>query len=392
MSKSSKISFDEQRLLTYFKKNKEACAAIFDVGTRAIRLLVAPKNVPGIWKSYSFCNIATLTELGSAVNPFADNKLDTKSRNYKKTIDFLKLFKKIIVSEGVSENDIHAVGTAVFRIISNQNDVINDIQKQTGIRLEIISDEDEARYSLYSVFGTVRMLRDDIRPVEDVSDDDALLLIDQGGGSTEVSYMFLTDDTKYEVHSFEKLGTVALENDFYKMGHNGKYIDPTVNNSHIDVQIKRVRSKSHKIIDSWPGYPSLNNKRIHAYAMGAVATNMFPNTNNYKVHNKLCPVEEMEHKLNTQLVERFQKRLAMPYREQRVKLLYKMMQMAEFTPDRITNVEKFQKQVSMLKHTITMLYGLPVYIEILRKFDLAEMRICGYGLRYGVYCFYYLNK
>ena len=34
---------------------------------------------------------------------------------------------------------------------------------------------------------------------------------------------------------------------------------------------------------------------------------------------------------------------------------------------------------------LVSLYGLPVYIKMLDKFGAKEMRIAGYGLRYGVY-------
>ena len=38
-----------------------------------------------------------------------------------------------------------------------------------------------------------------------------------------------------------------------------------------------------------------------------------------------------------------------------------------------------------LKDSVLLVYGLPVYQEVLRRFGLDKLRVCGYGLRYGVF-------
>ena len=35
------------------------------------------------------------------------------------------------------------------------------------------------------------------------------------------------------------------------------------------------------------------------------------------------------------------------------------------------------------------LYGPPVYVRVLKRFNLDYLRICGYGLRYGAYVWQY---
>ena len=55
--------------------------AIFDIGTRAIRVLVGPKeisNLPSDWNSQHFFNSSILTNLGEDID--VKNKLSPQSR------------------------------------------------------------------------------------------------------------------------------------------------------------------------------------------------------------------------------------------------------------------------------------------------------------------------
>ena len=144
--------------------------AAIDIGTNAARLLVGevmPKDQSFFIKKISYTRIPL--RLGEDV--FESGKV---SKN--KVDDFLKTMKAFkLISEIFDVQEVRAVSTSAMREATNANKIIDRIKEETGIKLEIISGDEEASL-IFSNFFTMEL---------DLSV--PFVVIDVGGGSTELS-------------------------------------------------------------------------------------------------------------------------------------------------------------------------------------------------------------
>ena len=144
--------------------------AAIDIGTNAARLLVGEvmsKDQSFFIKKISYTRIPL--RLGEDV--FESGKV---SKN--KVDDFLKTMKAFkLISEIFDVQEVRAVSTSAMREATNANKIIDRIKEETGIKLEIISGDEEASL-IFSNFFTMEL---------DLSV--PFVVIDVGGGSTELS-------------------------------------------------------------------------------------------------------------------------------------------------------------------------------------------------------------
>ena len=141
-----------------------------DIGTNAARLLVGEvdKNKKRLYvKKVSYTRIPL--RLGEDV-------FDEGSISKKKASDFVKTIQAFrLISEIFDVQSLRAVATSAMREARNADKVIQKIQKETGVTIEIISGQEEADL----IFGNFEVL--------DIDRDIPFIVIDVGGGSTEVS-------------------------------------------------------------------------------------------------------------------------------------------------------------------------------------------------------------
>lgn len=358
---------DLQRLAGWMQNNPGPHAGVFDIGTRAARLLVGPAAVPEVpWRKDSFYNTAVLTNLGAEVDTYAP-RLDPEGRAFRTLVSFMRDFKHLMGHLGVRDGDLDAVGTAVFRWLENRDEIIDRLEQETGVRLKVIEDHDEARLSLASVAFT-HTFAANRRELPQINDGDAILLLDQGGGSMEVSYVIAGALMQSDVHSFDMLGTTALRTRFFELGPEGSKVDPELNRNRISTQNRRIRAYIEDELQRWGGYPDIEGRRIHAYGMGSALTKaMARKVNNFNAHNRLAKVSKMN-----QFVE--DHCAVLDQSNQQVRTIYKIL-----------SQDRLDRRAEDLAGLMVTLYGLPVYASVLERFGVEELRICGYGLRYGAY-------
>ncbi len=144
--------------------------AAIDIGTNAARLLVGEvmsKDQSFFIKKISYTRIPL--RLGEDV--FESGKV---SKN--KVDDFLKTMKAFkLISEIFDVQEVRAVSTSAMREATNADKIIDSIKEETGIKLEIISGDEEASL-IFSNFFAMEL---------DLSV--PFVVIDVGGGSTELS-------------------------------------------------------------------------------------------------------------------------------------------------------------------------------------------------------------
>jgi len=146
--------------------------AAFDLGTQSFRTILG-KRYNG--KVYFLASWRENVRLGEGL---VNHGIITEQA-FDRGIQALKKMKKILDKHGVK--DFRAVGTAVFRKAKNAEDFIKKAQEETGIKIDVLSPEEEASLTLEGVkFGLREVLNE--LPQK-------FIVIDVGGGSTEITYL-----------------------------------------------------------------------------------------------------------------------------------------------------------------------------------------------------------
>ena len=164
--------------------------AAIDIGTNAARLLIGELNEDkgqSSVKKITYLRIPL--RLGDDV--FEDGKIsNTKLEMFIKTISVFSLLAQIY-----DVKNIRAVATSAMRIAENSKNVIAEIYAQTGVRIEVISGDEEAKLILggFSLLNIPKKI--------------AFIVIDVGGGSTEISVF--ENGQRIASKSFE-LGTIRI--------------------------------------------------------------------------------------------------------------------------------------------------------------------------------------
>ena len=147
--------------------------AAIDLGTNNCRMLIARPSGSSFTVVDSFSRIVRLGEGVSAYDRLGDDAID-------RTLSALRVCAGKLHSAGVKQ--IRAVATEACRRADNGPDFIKSVQDVTGIALEIISAQEEARLTLE---GCLPLL-DPKKPYA--------LIFDIGGGSTEIIWVAIKDE------------------------------------------------------------------------------------------------------------------------------------------------------------------------------------------------------
>jgi exopolyphosphatase / guanosine-5'-triphosphate,3'-diphosphate pyrophosphatase len=161
-----------------------------DIGTNAARLLigeVVKENGHSFVKKISYTRIPL--RLGLEV--FEDGVISPqKTEDFVKTIEAFKL-----IAEVFHVTELRACATSAMREATNGLEVQKEVLRRTGVAIDIIDGDEEARL----IFGTFFLL--------DFDKALPFLVIDVGGGSTEISVF--ENGVRVGAKSF-KLGTIRL--------------------------------------------------------------------------------------------------------------------------------------------------------------------------------------
>ena len=152
--------------------------AVLDLGTNNCRLMIASLHNSQFRIIEAFSRIVRLGEGLSHTGLLAERAME-------RAIRALKICAEKIEKRGVLR--IRAVATQACRAATNGRDFVRRVERETGLKLTIISPEEEAHLS---VMGCASLLdgRDAKGPAH------AALVMDVGGGSTELSWVDLPAD------------------------------------------------------------------------------------------------------------------------------------------------------------------------------------------------------
>ncbi len=145
--------------------------AALDLGTNSCRMLIAQPKGSQFLVVDSF---SKTVQLGAGLE--ASGKLSRASMN--RTVQALRICEKKIEKHGVTR--MRLVATEACRRASNSKEFIKQVRRETGLTIEIIGSEEEARLAVISCAPLVRAASEQ------------LLIVDIGGGSTELVWIDLS--------------------------------------------------------------------------------------------------------------------------------------------------------------------------------------------------------
>lgn len=149
---------------------EQACYAALDLGTNNCRLLIATPTAHGFRVVEAYSRIVRLGEGLSQSGKLSDAAMD-------RALAALRVSGEKVRRRKVLK--FRAIATQACRMASNGQAFVNRVANETGVKLQIISPQEEARLS---VTGCLNLL--DGRH-------EAALVVDVGGGSTELSWVDL---------------------------------------------------------------------------------------------------------------------------------------------------------------------------------------------------------
>lgn len=165
----------------------EALVGVIDVGSNAMRLGIALQNNDGAPKLIQ--RYREPVRLGH--DAFTTGLLSPQTME--DAVEAFRQFRRILDQHHIDR--YRATATSAMRDATNGPELIARIASETGIELELISGEEEARLVHYSISRRVDLANQ------------FSLLIDMGGGSVEVT---LCDDGEVVSAQSFKIGTVRL--------------------------------------------------------------------------------------------------------------------------------------------------------------------------------------
>jgi exopolyphosphatase/guanosine-5'-triphosphate,3'-diphosphate pyrophosphatase len=167
--------------------------ASIDIGTNTFRILIGELTNNQLRKLYID---RVITRLGGGF--VKEEKLITRdaTRRALRTLrEFAEMFKRYNVEK------VRAIGTSVIRESINSTQFMEEVRKETGIEIEIISGEEEAKLTVCGVVSSVSVASPHC------------VIFDIGGGSTE--YMLVEEHAVKGLTS-TSLGVVHLTESFLK--------------------------------------------------------------------------------------------------------------------------------------------------------------------------------
>jgi len=147
--------------------------AAIDIGTNSTRLLIS---------DYSNNNFSILerrmkiTRLGSGLK---ENNVISKN-SASRTLGALGAYNELISRYKVKK--YRAVGTSALRDAVNSRDFISNAEKILGVKVDIVSGDEEARLSFYGVVRDFEMGYRENAPANSAK----IMVLDVGGGSSEL--------------------------------------------------------------------------------------------------------------------------------------------------------------------------------------------------------------
>lgn len=371
------IHFDnekDQGIYDYTGKLEQPAVAVFDIGTHGARILVAPQVIPSKWPHHTFRLVGDEFGLGASVDPKSD-VLKPDDPTFRRLLQWINIRTKTLRRCGVT--DISIIGTAIFRWLDNRDEIITAVKRATGLTIDVVPEYREAELTFRSL---PLLLQVGEHPFP-IADDDIVVLLDQGGGSTEISWMRwgarLEPKPTPDLRLYDELGTVALKSLFFERNAKGEFIEPKENATGIEAQLQRVRDHVERVASAWRGGPKKReDNKVFVFGLGSALSKIVSGNNLATRHLKRLDRKYIEEQIRRSLEDLS----SVAGDIKRVQRLYALEQ--ELKNNRSNEAKKEAKK---LDESLLRLYGLPAIVGLLDRCRVDHLYFSSYGLAYGYY-------
>lgn len=337
---------------TIFRPNaKGNNIGILELSTKAVKFLTAEQDkvkAQGFNFEFFFRQ-AKKTETGKGLDE--NNLMDM---NYFDE-NVLPSIKQMLRHARDRKVDIlYSVATAAYRTALNRDEIISKIREECGINVKILSKKEEALATLTAFAFS--------KPSHvNLNSNDKVIMIDQGGGSTEITLFQGTD----LIDSYSlNLGTTVLKTVLFREANKETLLTKALKDSE-----KFVKDRLRTYYSSKKS-SLLNKSRTNfCISVGTAITNATNKKGNAKQHGTRLTLEMIKRKIE----------------ETDAFLKSKYTYVADLIEDLDVSGAERNSFHDTLDNSVVMRLGLPMFVEIMEGFNLDEIIVSGTGLWYGVY-------
>ncbi|HEX8976429.1 MAG TPA: Ppx/GppA phosphatase family protein [Solirubrobacteraceae bacterium] len=165
--------------------------AVIDLGSNSWRLVVFTYSPGSWWKPTD--ELYETVRIGAGLAASGELSFDAMQRGR----ETLAVFERFCRAEGLGPEAVHVVATSAIREAANGARFLSDAERQTGLRLEVLSAHDEAWFGYIAAVNT-SSIRDGV-------------VLDIGGGSLQL--IQVEDRRAGQIASFP-LGAVRVTEEF----------------------------------------------------------------------------------------------------------------------------------------------------------------------------------
>lgn len=318
--------------------------AVLELSSRACKLLLVNVSLVADGFNWSaFENVSTLTHTSLLLDD--DNFLDW-NRFEEKVLPTLQRYLAIIEHAEVSV--LYCVATACLRSATNQDAILQSIQDTLGLRIQVLSQREEA-------LATMRAYRWSLGNRHQ----DSTLLVDQGGGSTELT-AFGSNFTPIPLSApchIQVGSTTAIQTLLNGEGSDenfGSYLRDEAQNIGFQVQQATL--------------PLMSEKIETLIGLGSALTDITGKDSNKQQHLSVLTKSFLQ--------------------KQHDQAFHALSSNPAFW-----TVSEFRNQYHQLEHPheqrrlnqlLVRYFGLGMLLQIMRKLDFNTITVNGVGLRYGI--------
>lgn len=324
--------------------------AVLELSTKAVKCLIG-RDQEAIrtasedeFDFRNFIRNANKTETGKGLD--SQNEMDMRYFN-RNVLPTILQWKRVMLQEGVDV--VYTVATAAYRTAKNRDEIVAFIKAKAGINVRILSKKEESVSTMFAYLFSSRYKHEMLQSPH-------VIMIDQGGGSTEVS-VFRNNDL---VDSYSiNLGTTALRNILFLDSERDTTISDALKRS--DQKIKERLQVFYKNM----GDAMQSEIASFCISVGTAITHATGGRNNAAQHDRIMTREMIEdciESCNEAILNQFET----------------VGDLHEFDFEASKGNKKLDDQV-------TMRLGLPMFLSLMDRFNINEIHVSGTGLWYGIY-------
>lgn len=336
--------------------------AVLELSTKAVKLLIGDnpelikENIQQTRFNFKcFFREASKTDTGRGLD--RSNRMDMDYfRN--RVLPTIISYRRLAVERGVDR--LYTVATAAYRTATNRDEILACIRTEANINVRILKKEEEALATIFAFFFSTRNK-------EDLNNSEYQMIIDQGGGSTEVS-LFKGKNICIKSYSMN-LGTEVLRTILFKESNEHTTLRQALANA--DKLIRDRLDTLYKNISD--GFPV--NGNIVCIAVGTAITKATGKKSNPQQHDTVLTIDDLQAKV-----------LSL---DEMLKSRYVYARELFYAVNQESNYNKHRNE---LDGQIVMRLGLPMFIAIMRRLGIPKLTVSGTGLWYGIYFQQLLNS